>query len=147
MGGRCRNNINGFVSDKIEFLSNYKFSIAMENSDGDGYLSEKIYDSFRSGTIPIYYGDYVIDEFINPKTYILIKGEKDIDEKIEYIKNIDNDIKLYKSIMKEKPIIDEYFIDKIYNNEMKFFFKNIFKQDKNKAYRRDDNYYDYKCKK
>ena len=117
----------------------------MENSDGDGYLSEKIYDSFRSGTIPIYYGDYVIDEFINPKTYILIKGEKDIDEKIEYIKNIDNDIKLYKSIMKEKPIIDEYFIDKIYNNEMKFFFKNIFKQDKNKAYRRDDNYYDYKC--
>ena len=34
---------------------------------------------------------------------------------------------------------------KIYNNEMKFFFKNIFKQDKNKAYRRDDNYYDYKC--
>ena len=97
MGGRCRNNINGPVSDKIEFLSNYKFSIAMENSDGDGYLSEKIYDSFRSGTIPIYYGDYVIDEFINPKTYILIKGEKDIDEKIEYIKKIDNDIKLYKS--------------------------------------------------
>ena len=145
MGGRCRNNINGFVSDKIEFLSNYKFSIAMENSDGDGYLSEKIYDSFRSGTIPIYYGDYVLDEFINPKTYILIKGEKDIDEKIEYIKKIDNDIKLYKSIMKEKPIIDEYFIDKIYNNEIKFFLKNIFKQDKNKAYRRDDNYYDYKC--
>ena len=145
MGGRCRNNINGPVSDKIEFLSNYKFSIAMENSDGDGYLSEKIYDSFRSGTIPIYYGDYVIDEFINPKTYILIKGEKDIDEKIEYIKKIDNDIKLYKSIMKEKPIINEYFIDKIYNNEIKFFLKNIFKQDKNKAYRRDDNYYDYKC--
>ena len=51
---------------------------------------------------------------------------------------------IFSIIMKEKPIIDEYFID---NNEMKFFFKNIFKQDKNKAYRRDDNYYDYKCKK
>jgi hypothetical protein len=43
----------------------------MENSNGDGYISEKIVDSFRAGTIPIYYGDYILDEFINPKTYIL----------------------------------------------------------------------------
>ena len=43
----------------------------MENSEGDGYISEKIVDAFLAGTIPIYYGDYMIDEFINPKTYIL----------------------------------------------------------------------------
>ena len=42
MGGKCLNNINRKVKNKIEFLSNYKFSIAMENNDGDGYLSEKI---------------------------------------------------------------------------------------------------------
>ena len=44
----------------------------MENSEGDGYISEKIVDSFLAGTIPIYYGDYMVDEYINPKTYILI---------------------------------------------------------------------------
>lgn len=54
-----------------------------------------------------------MDEFINPKTYILIKGENDIDTKIEYIKKIDNDDKLYMSIMKEKPIIDNKFIDRV----------------------------------
>ena len=146
MGGKCKNNINKKVTNKIQFLSNYKFSIAMENSEGDGYLSEKIVDSFLAGTIPIYYGGYMLDEIINPKTYILIKGVKDMDEKIEYIKKIDNDINLYKSIMKEKPILDDNFVDKINKNEIKSFLKNIFRQDKKKAFRRDDNYYDFNCK-
>jgi hypothetical protein len=141
-GGKCNNNINKIINNKIDFLSQYKFSIAMENSEGDGYLSEKITDAFNAGTIPIYYGDYILDEFINPKAYILIKGEKDLDEKIEYIKRIDNDIKLYKKIMKEKPILDDNFSNKIDNKEIKLFLKNIFRQDKSKAFRRDFNYYD-----
>ena len=66
----------------------YKFSIGMENSEADGYASEKILDSLWAGTIPIYYGDYMVDEYINPKTYILIKGEKDIHEKIENFLNL-----------------------------------------------------------
>ena len=140
IGGHCRNNINRTVINKKQFLSKYKFSIAMENSDGDGYLSEKIIDAFKAGTIPIYYGDYMLDEFINPKTYILIKGENDIEKKIKFIKEIDEDEKLYKSILKEKPIIDKYFLDKIDKIEIKSFLKNIFQQDKNKAYRRDINY-------
>ena len=140
MGGKCGNNKNGTVKNKINFLSSYKFSISMENSDGDGYLSEKIADSFLAGTIPIYYGDYSLDEFINPKSYILIKGEKDITEKIEYIKKIDNDDILYKAILREKPIIDDNFGYSIDNIEIKSFLKHIFKQDKKTAFRRD-NYY------
>ena len=145
MGGKSYTNIHGKVRNKIKFLSKYKFSIAMENSRGDGYLSEKIVQSFRAGTIPIYYGDYLVDEFINPKTYILTKGDKDIDKKIEYIKKIDNDNKLYMEIMKEKPIIDNKFIEKIDKKEIIEFLYNIFSQDKNKAYRRDDNFYDFNC--
>ena len=144
MGGKCKNNINSTIKNKIEFLNNYKFSIAMENSNGDGYISEKIVDSFLAGTIPIYYGDYMIEEFINPKSYILIKGDKDMDEKIEYIKKIDNDDNLYKYILKQKPIM----INKINTIEFKessFFLKNIFRQDKDKAFRRDDYYQSCNC--
>ena len=143
MGGRCFNNMNGRVIDKIKFFNEYKISIAMENSEGDGYISEKIVDSFRGGTIPIYYGDYLVDEYINPKTYILIRGEKDIEKKIEYIKKIDNDDKLYMEIMKENPIIDEKFAEKIDKKEIKEFLYNIFSQNKNKAFRRDDNFFDF----
>ncbi len=113
--GKCKSqNRTKTVGNKIKFLKNYKFSIAMENSKGDGYMSEKIVDSFKAGTIPIYYGDYMLDEFINPKTYILIKGKNDINKKIEYIKKIDNDNQLYLSIMKENPIIDHKFLDIIF---------------------------------
>ena len=134
MGGLYNNNIGGRVKDKAKFLSSYKFSISMENSKANGYISEKILDSFSAGTIPIYYGDYMIDEYINPKSYILIKGEKDMLEKIEYIKKIDNDINLYKSLLKENVLLD----DKIGNKndkELKKFLQHIFEQDKSKAFR------------
>ena len=135
MGGKYNNNVGGPVINKIKFLSSYKFSIAMENSEGDGYLSEKIIESFLAGTIPLYYGDYMIDEYLHPKSYILIKGEKDIFQKIEYIKNIDNNDKLYKDILKVKVILEDN-IKNIYNKELKEFLYHIFEQDKYKAYRK-----------
>ena len=82
MGGSYKNNVGGKVKNKIKFLTSYKFSIAMENTNGDGYVSEKIIDSFLAGTIPIYYGNYNVDEYINPKSYILIKGEEDMKKKL-----------------------------------------------------------------
>ena len=138
MGGRFDNNV-GEIKNKITFLKEYKFSIAMENSEGDGYISEKIYDSFISGTIPIYYGDYMIDEYINPKSYILIRGKNDMYEKIKFIKKIDNDDNLYKKILNEKIFTDTKFKGKIENLKIEFLM-NIFEQDKNKA-KRVDNYH------
>ena len=67
MGGANKNNVGGKIRNKIKFLSSYKFSITMENTEGQGYISEKIFDSFMAGKIPIYYGSYMIDAFINPK--------------------------------------------------------------------------------
>ena len=138
MGGRHNNNV-GNITNKISFLRKYKFSIAMENTEADGYLSEKILHSFLSGTIPIYYGDYLLDEFINPKTYILIRGEKDINNKIEYIKKIDNDDNLFKRILKENVFTSEKFYEKIFKQKKEFLI-NIFNQDKRYA-KRIDNYH------
>ena len=139
MGGKYKNNVGGRVKNKIKFLSDYKFSIAMENSEGQGYVSEKILDSFLAGTIPIYYGGYMIDEFINPKSYILIKNENDMIQKIEYIKKIDNDKILYKSILSEKLFINDNLV-KISEIEKAEFLNHIFEQEKNKA-KRVDNYH------
>ena len=122
----------------------------MENRQGQGYVSEKILDSFISGTISIYYGGYMVDEFINPKAFILIRGESDIKQKIEYIKKIDNDDNLYRSILKENLFINFYLIrleylfdvndnlEKINTKERIKFFKNIFRQEKSKVKRIDE---------
>ena len=134
MGGKYLNNVEGPVKDKIKFLSSYKFSIAMENSEGDGYISEKIIDSFISGTIPIYYGDYTLDEYINPKALILIKNEKNIEQKIKYIIEIDNNFEKYSNILKENILINENIANIIEEEEKKFLY-NIFQQEKLKSKR------------
>ena len=81
----------------------------------------------------------MIDEFINPKSIILIRNEKDMKNKIEYIKKIDNDDELYKKIINEKLFIDDNLPRLIKKEKIKFF-DHIFSQEKNKA-RRIDNYH------
>ena len=133
MGGKYKNNI-GNISSKIEFLTSYKFSIAMENSEADGYGSEKIVESFLAGTIPIYYGDYMIDEYINPKSFILIRGVKDMLKKIEYIKKIDNSDKIYRKMLKKNILINNKN-PSIIIKECYEFLMHIFEQDKKLAKR------------
>lgn len=63
--GSYRNNIgkslpviNGdFSTAKFDFMKDYKFSIAFENSSTNGYVTEKIIQAFSAKTIPIYWGD------------------------------------------------------------------------------------------
>ena len=138
MGGHYHNNVGGSVRNKKKFLSKYKFSLAMENTRADGYISEKIIDAFLAGNIPIYYGDYMIEEYINPKAFILIRGKEDMMEKIEYIKKIDNDDELYRSILREKVLIDDKIRDESTNERIEFL-THIFEQDKSLA-KRIDNY-------
>lgn len=75
----------------IKNYSNCKFVIAMENSIGDGYVTEKIVNAFYSGAIPIYWGSPNINELFNKKAFININNFNDIDECIDYIYNLSDD--------------------------------------------------------
>ncbi len=77
----------------------------------------------------------------------MIKGENDIKEKIEYIKKIDNDDKLYNSILNEKIFINDNYneINEKIEKERLSFLYHIFLQDKNKAKRIDDVNTQYNC--
>ena len=47
----------GSVEDKIAATRGYKFSICYENTRGvPGYITEKIFDSFQAGVVPVYLG-------------------------------------------------------------------------------------------
>ena len=41
----------------VDIIGQYTFVVIIENTNADGYVSEKIYDSFIAGTIPIYHGN------------------------------------------------------------------------------------------
>ncbi|MGX2982084.1 glycosyltransferase family 10 domain-containing protein [Helicobacter sp. 23-1045] len=56
-GGKWRNNIGGAVENKHKWLQSYKFNLCFENSSYAGYLTEKLFDAYSAGCVPIYWGD------------------------------------------------------------------------------------------
>jgi hypothetical protein len=62
---------------KEDALSDYMFSVTMENASYSGYWSEKILDCFACGTIPIYYGDPDIGDHFNKDGIIILDDSFD----------------------------------------------------------------------
>ena len=55
---------------KTTALKNYKYSICMENSSEDFYLSEKFFDVFLNNCVPVYNGCLKIKEAYNNDAFI-----------------------------------------------------------------------------
>ena len=136
MGGEINNTVGYNVTDNIKFFKEYKFSIAFEKNSGDGYATGHIINSFLAGTIPIYYGDYFIDEYINPDTYILVRNDIDLQDKIEYIKEVDKDDKLYLEFFSKDILLDENIVEKRKKEELDYW-SHIFRPDKIDSKRKD----------
>ncbi len=62
---RCEN--------KIATLGNFKFCLCYENCRFPGYVTEKIFDCFVAGTIPVYCGAPDIAAFCPPATFVDVR--------------------------------------------------------------------------
>jgi hypothetical protein len=60
----------GAVASKAETLGRYTFAICFENMVLAGWITEKIFDCFFSGTIPVYLGAPDIEEWIPADCYV-----------------------------------------------------------------------------
>jgi alpha(1,3/1,4) fucosyltransferase len=131
--GRHLNNVGYSTKDKVEFESNFKFSIAFENASYPGYTTEKILDSFAAGTIPIYYGDSLVYNDFNKGSFINLHDFDSFEEAINYILELDDNPNL---LMKyyETPKIKNHVLD--YERRILDFFDHIFSQSKDSVYRR-----------
>jgi len=74
--------------DKLVKMSEYKFCICLENAISDGYITEKIFDCFLAGCVPIYLGPKNIDEYIPRNTYIDFSNFSNLDNLVKYLKHI-----------------------------------------------------------
>lgn len=82
----------GIVENKKKVLEEYKFSICYENiKDLNGYITEKIFDSFFAGTIPIYWGAKNICDYIPGNTFINRAKYQSIEELYSDIKTMSDD--------------------------------------------------------
>ena len=129
-GGRALNNIGYAVTDKLEFINKYKFTICFENSEYPGYTTEKLVHPKLKNSIPIYWGNPDVSKDWNTKSFINAYDFPTIGELIEYIKRVDNDDELYHSILKESHFKNDILPPDFQFDNLFRFLDTVFKDKK-----------------
>lgn len=133
-GGRYLNNIGAPVDDKIDFIKDYKFTIAFENSSLSGYTTEKIVEPMTVNSMPIYWGNPDIHLDFNKQSFINVSDYNSLDEAIEEIIRLDKDDNAYIEKLSNPWHNGEIYADR--QVKLLSFLKNIFEQEYSKAQRK-----------
>ena len=91
-----------------------KFILALENTQIDGYVTEKIINAFYSGSIPIYWGSNNINDLFNKEAFINVDNFENIDKCIDHIINMTDE---QREFMLNQPIYKEEDLINILNDE------------------------------
>ena len=110
-----QNNNHAGEFEKMEVISDYKFSICFENAAPGGWYTEKLLHAKIAGNIPIYSSDEYCHRDFNTKGYLNLIDYSDMESMLEDIIKIDNDDNLYQSILKEPLFEKKPTLDKVFN--------------------------------
>ncbi len=113
----------GESPDKISTYKNYRYALCFENlyleNWSNGWITEKIFDAFYALTVPIYYGCYNIEDYIDPKCFIDYRQFNSLVELRDYLKNMSDETYLeyvtniQHFLANNNPVV-EYNWEKIY---------------------------------
>ncbi|BCX12806.1 MAG: fucosyltransferase [Thermosynechococcus sp.] len=79
----------GVIPTKREVLEKARFSIVYENVKGlQGYITEKIFDAFCAGNVPIYWGAEDVTDYIPAECMIDRRQFKSYNELYEFIRGM-----------------------------------------------------------
>ena len=115
----------GAISSKKNTLTKYKFAICYENAkDISGYITEKIFDCFIAGCVPIYLGPQNILDHIPIECFIDKRNFNNYDELYNYMANMTdkqylsylNNIEIFLNSDKAFKFSVEYFSDTLINS-------------------------------
>ena len=129
-GGRLLNNIDKQVKGrgdqhwKYNFLKNYKFNIAFENTIDSGYVSEKIIQPMSVNSIPIYWGDEEAKKDFNVNSFIFVNDFQNEKKLFEYIIELKNNNNLLEEKMMEPWFLNNTFPEKFHPNTILDYFEN-----------------------
>lgn len=108
-----------YGNDKVAFMRQFRFAICPENSNSEGYVTEKIFDAFLSGCIPIYHGsnNHPEPEIINRDSVVFWEPQKDNTVAINTIQDIMNTEQRYRefaNIPRLLPNTEEHIFEMYY---------------------------------
>ncbi|HEY9077941.1 MAG TPA: glycosyltransferase [Anaerolineaceae bacterium] len=108
----------GRVKSKFETLKAYRFSICYENTQGfPGYITEKIFDSFKAACVPVYWGAPNISDFIPEDCFIDRRKFPTIDGLYEFLSTMSDqeyekylqNISAFLGSAKAQPFTSDFF--------------------------------------
>lgn len=100
---------NDWQTSKLNFQSQYKFTIAFENLNVLGMTTEKMINPLMAYSIPIYWGNSAVAKEFNPKAFIdCNEYGNDFKAVIERVKELDNDKEQYLDMLRQCPILPDY---------------------------------------
>lgn len=105
-GGRMWNNVGGPVADKLQFVSQYKFNIAFENSSVLGYTTEKIMEPMTVNTLPIYWGNPLVWKDFYPASFINVGDFASMEDAVQYIIDLDRDDTRYLQMLRAPKVFE-----------------------------------------
>ncbi len=134
--GKYLNNTGAYLEDKIAFQKSCKFSIAFENSCYEGYTTEKLLHALVSKTIPIYWGNPLVNVDFNPKAFINVYNYNSFDDVVELVREIDQNDKMYLNYIKEPPFLENQSSQLCDDKIIDFFYKVFTSPKVNKFYKK-----------
>jgi alpha(1,3/1,4) fucosyltransferase len=134
-GGRHLNNIGQSVTNKLEFIKDYKFTIAFENSSIPGYTTEKLIEPIIVKSLPVYYGNPLVNQDFNIEALIQVKGIHDLDRSIEEIIYLDRTDEIYIEKLRQPKFSKENNLE-YWEDRFLVFLRKIFDQPHQLAGRR-----------
>lgn len=118
----------GKVVSKIETMQKYRFSICYENvRDLPGYITEKIWDSFFAGCIPVYWGASNITDYIPEDCFVDRRKFESHEQLYEFMTSMSTSeytayqerIEAFLISEKTRPFSSEAFAETIVNTILK----------------------------
>ena len=129
-GGRWMNNIGYAVQDKRKFQSEYKFSIAFENNayrpQHPGYTTEKIMEPMTVNSIPVYWGNPLVHQEFNTKSFVNFYDHGYMGLMIETIIDLDQNPEKYLEMLKQPWFVDNQIPENNKLENIKSFLYKIF---------------------
>ena len=123
----------------LEVYGQYKFIMCIENSYSFGYFTEKIFNAFLAGSVPIYSGSPIVGQFLNTDSFVNIFleneyndndpeiGQKILDDFCQRIQELNTDEKKYMEMINHNKISNSYndenyknYIDTVFTKRFDF---------------------------
>ena len=112
---------------KVDWLAQYRFNLAFENTRRTGWCTEKLVDPLHVSTIPIYWGDPQVKDYFNPESFICRDDFSSDEELADYVLHVDDTPELYARYIRATPFHENRPNSAYDKNSLLAFFDRIFR--------------------